>query len=70
MDKTKLKEKLIKIVANETTGEVSKEDLRTIGFLVNNHKSYLRTLEFGAISAIEAIQAHYIARFFKRQRKG
>lgn len=70
MDKNKLKDKLTKLVANEITGEVTKDNLRIIGFLVNNHKSYLRTLEFSAISAIEAIQAHYIARFFKRQRKG
>lgn len=70
IDKSKLKEKLTKLIVNEITGEVAKEELRIIGFLVNNHKSYLRTMEYGAVSAIEAIQAHYIARFFKRQRKG
>lgn len=70
IDKSRLKEKLTKFVANETTGEITKDEIRIIGFLVNNHKSYLRTMEYGAVSAIEAIQAHYIARFFKRQRKG
>ncbi len=70
LTKDALRNKLTKLVANEVTGEVSKEDLKIIGFLTNNHKSYLRTMELNAISVIEAIQAHYIARFFKRQRKG
>ena len=70
LKKDKLRNKLYKLAANPKTGEISKESIRMIGYIVNNHKYYLYGFKRDTISAIEGIQAHYISRYFKRQRKG
>ena len=70
LKKDKLRNELYKLAANLSTGVISKESIRIIGYIVNNHKHYLYGFQRNTISAIEGIQAHYISRYFKRQRKG
>lgn len=66
-----LKNKLLKIVGNYQNGEIKEKQMRIIGYLVNNFQHYESNKEVDyPISGIEAIQAHYQAKFFKNQRKG
>ena len=65
-----LKEKLFELVVNDETGEIKRTDISRIKYLVNNRSFYLSSIKDKAIGIIEAIHAHFIAKFFKRQRRG
>ncbi len=65
-----LKVRLLRLLANPKTGEVNSKHLKLIGYLVNNHQAYIRACSDHTIGVIEAMQAHFVARYLKNQRKG
>ena len=66
-----LRYELLMLVANHKTGEVSKKQIKLVGYIVNNNSHYIRNIKYNKpINCIEAMQSHYQARYFKNQRKG
>lgn len=71
LPKKQFKTELIKIVADPTTGEIDKAKIKLIGYLTSNYHYFIRNYKYdNPINAIEAMQAHYQARYFRNQRKG
>ncbi len=65
-----LKLELLKIIANNNTGEVDSKKLKLLGYIINNHKHYLKTISDHPTNGIEALQAHHQCKYLKNQRKG
>ena len=69
--KSLFKINLLQIVAHDQYGELTKKQLKLIGYLTNNYYYYIRNIKYdNPINCIEAMQSQYQARYFKNRRKG
>lgn len=65
-----LKLALMKLMADENSGEINEKNLRLLGYIVNNQKHYIKSVSDNTTNSIEAMQAHFQCKYMKNQRKG
>lgn len=65
-----LKLEMLKLMSNDKTGEVDIRNIKLLGYIINNHKHYIKSVSDNTTNGIEALQAHFQCRYLKNQRKG
>lgn len=65
-----VRQELLKLVADERTGEITSKQLKLLGYVMNSYDAYTRSVFDNTSNHIEALQAHYEAKYIKNRRKG
>lgn len=65
-----VRQSLLQLIVNPTTGEITSKQLKLLGYVMNSYEAYTRSVSDKTSNHIEALQAHYEAKYIKNRRKG